>query len=271
MKLLVTATTMVIILLTCNAVDAQRNGYYLSIYAPVTPQDVVNTAEARQKVVDLFIKENDLKKGKSKAEKITSEDNIVVFYYPKETRKFSFREFFDALVISKGVIYVSPDQKAGPASLRMYKQIDAFQGEQIFEIEGDFEYLKKIADYLWFIYKTRMKEELREFEPIAAKYRESSIKPQMSEEQRKYIVQANAFSQEKNYTEAINKNLKAVELNQTAFPAAYSNLALLSAQIQKYEDAIFYMTKYLMLVPDAEDARSAQDKIYEWESKNGNN
>jgi len=26
------------------------------------------------------------------------------------------------------------------------------------------------------------------------------------------------------------------------------------------------MKKYLMLVPDAEDARGAQDKIYEWEA-----
>jgi hypothetical protein len=27
------------------------------------------------------------------------------------------------------------------------------------------------------------------------------------------------------------------------------------------------MKKYLMLVPEAEDARAAQDKIYEWEAE----
>jgi len=30
------------------------------------------------------------------------------------------------------------------------------------------------------------------------------------------------------------------------------------------------MKKYLMLMPDAEDARAAQDKIYEWELKMNN-
>jgi hypothetical protein len=42
---------------------------------------------------------------------------------------------------------------------------------------------------------------------------------------------------------------------------------LLSAQIHNFNDAILNMKKYLMLVPDAEDARSAQDKIYEWEDR----
>ncbi len=61
--------------------------------------------------------------------------------------------------------------------------------------------------------------------------------------------------------------LKAIEVDQTAYPAAYSNLALLSAQIDNYEAAIYYLKKYLMLEP--EDARAAQDKIYEWEGKLG--
>ena len=46
----------------------------------------------------------------------------------------------------------------------------------------------------------------------------------------------------------------------------YANLALLSAQLHQYNAAIYYMKKYLMLEPEAEDARSAQDKIYLWES-----
>jgi hypothetical protein len=42
-------------------------------------------------------------------------------------------------------------------------------------------------------------------------------------------------------------------------------MALLSAQMKRFNSAISYMKQYLMLVPDAKDARSAQDKIYEWE------
>jgi len=103
------------------------------------------------------------------------------------------------------------------------------------------------------------------FEPIAAQYRALKVKPPVSEEQRKYIVQANALNQQKMYEKAIELYNKAIELDQTAYPAAYSNLALLSAQLHKFNTAIYYMKKYLLLEPDASDARGAQDKIYEWE------
>jgi tetratricopeptide (TPR) repeat protein len=105
------------------------------------------------------------------------------------------------------------------------------------------------------------------FEPIAAQYRALKVKPPVSEEQRKYIVQANLFNQQKKYDKAIELYNKANELDQTAFPAAYSNLALLSAQLHKFNTAIYYMKKYLLLEPDASDARGAQDKIYEWEAQ----
>lgn len=59
--------------------------------------------------------------------------------------------------------------------------------------------------------------------------------------------------------------MKAVAVDPVSYPPAYFNLALLSAQIQQYQKAISYMKQYLTLVPDAKDARSAQDKIYEWE------
>jgi len=56
-------------------------------------------------------------------------------------------------------------------------------------------------------------------------------------------------------------------MDPVSYPAAYSNLALLTAQLKNYEGAIFYMKKYLLLGPEAADARNAQDKIYEWEIK----
>ena len=69
------------------------------------------------------------------------------------------------------------------------------------------------------------------------------------------------------YDKAIELYNKAIEVDQSAYPAGYSNLALLSAQINKFDAAIFYMKKYLLLEPEATDARSAQDKIYEWEAQ----
>jgi tetratricopeptide (TPR) repeat protein len=105
------------------------------------------------------------------------------------------------------------------------------------------------------------------FEKKVAEYRALKVKPPISEEQRRYIVQANSFSQEKAYGKAIEIYTKALEVDQTAYPAGYSNLALLSAQVKNFAAAINYMKKYLLLVPEAEDARAAQDKIYEWEAQ----
>ena len=128
---------------------------------------------------------------------------------------------------------------------------------------------QKFANDLYFIQQWNKKEsehQLSEFEQVALKYRALDIKPAMSEEQRKYIVQANAFNQHKDYTAAIDHYIKAIDLDPVSYPGAYFNLALLSAQLDRYIKAINYMKQYLMLVPDAKDARSAQDKIYEWES-----
>ena len=58
---------------------------------------------------------------------------------------------------------------------------------------------------------------------------------------------------------------KALDLDPTSYPGAYFNLALLSAQMKRFNPAISYMKQYLSLVHHAPDARSAQDKIYEWE------
>lgn len=96
-----------------------------------------------------------------------------------------------------------------------------------------------------------------------------SEKPTITEEQRKYIVQANSKNEKKEFQEALNLYKKAINVNPFSYPSAYNNMALLAAQIKDYCYAIFNMKKYLMLVPKAEDARAAQDKIYEWEAEIG--
>lgn len=95
----------------------------------------------------------------------------------------------------------------------------------------------------------------------------SISKKQITEEQRKFIVQANAANEEKKYTAALELYKKAMEINEFSYPQGYYNMAIIAAQINNYTYAIFYMKKYILLEPDAEDARKAQDKIYEWEMK----
>lgn len=127
---------------------------------------------------------------------------------------------------------------------------------------------QRLADDLFMVQQTLQREHnarLALFEQKAAQYRASRIKPQVSEAQRKFIVQANTLNQRKDYAGAVKLYLKAIDFDPVSYPAAYFNLALLSAQLKRYNKAISYMQQYLFLVPDAPDARDAKDKIYEWE------
>ena len=127
---------------------------------------------------------------------------------------------------------------------------------------------QRFADDLFVIQehlKKQEKEQLAAFEQQATRYREQAVKPAMSEEQRKLIVQANALNQQKAYADALEFYKRALAINPISYPGAYFNMALLSAQQNRFQEAIGHMKKYLLLVPDAKDGRNAQDKIYEWE------
>lgn len=142
---------------------------------------------------------------------------------------------------------------------------------QILFVTDDYK-ANKAADDL-FVIKTNwnkhQSEQLSLFEAQAAQYRALKVKPPVSEEQRKFIVQANALNQQKEYGRTIEFYQKAIAVDPVSYPSAYFNMALLSAQEHHFRSAIGYMKRYLLLVPDAKDARSAQDKIYEWEAMAG--
>lgn len=127
---------------------------------------------------------------------------------------------------------------------------------------------QRFADDLFVIQQAVQKnrdERLALFQTRAAQYRGMKVKPPVSEEQRKYIVQANASNARRDYAGAIDLYNKAIDIDPVSYPEAYFNLALLSAQMQRFKPAIASMKQYLLLAPDAKDARSGQDKIYEWE------
>lgn len=151
------------------------------------------------------------------------------------------------------------------ASFRYYKV--TFPGKMAFYFEKLTD-AQRFADDLFVIQqdlKKKQDERRARFESKAAEYRVLAVKPPVSEEQRKLVVQANTSNEQKDYAGAIGLYLKAVDLDPVSYPGAYFNLALLSAQMKRYNAAIGYMKQYMQLVPDAPDARSAQDKIYEWE------
>lgn len=139
--------------------------------------------------------------------------------------------------------------------------------------ENKYAKTKEIYRLFSFLNNIRLSEvadkELAEFQEIVANYKALSEKPTITEEQRKYIVQANGKNEKKEYQEALNFYKKAIEINPISYPSAYYNMALIAAQIENYVDAIYSIKKYQLLMPDAPDARAAQDKIYEWEAEIG--
>ena len=174
--------------------------------------------------------------------KIKKEKIISVRLIPGSI-SYQSRDNYDRIIISDSLIILNWEKKH---IREIYQLISALH--HIYTSEAN---AKKIA----------------EFQKIVANYKALSEKPTITEEQRKYIVQANSKNEKKEYKEALELYKKAVDINPTSYPSAYNNMALISAQIQDYLYAIFNMKKYLMLVPEAEDARAAQDKIYEWEAE----
>jgi len=129
---------------------------------------------------------------------------------------------------------------------------------------------KEMADLLFFMqYQYTIKyyeEDLENFKSLARQYQISSEKPVMNEEQRKLFLQGNALNKQLDYEDALIYYEKAISLNPVAYPEGYYNYAIIAALSEKYELAILNMKKYLLMMPDATDANSAQDKIYEWEA-----
>ncbi len=129
---------------------------------------------------------------------------------------------------------------------------------------------KDMADYIFYMqHRYALKfyqEDLERFKIIAADYQKLAVKPEINEEQRKLLVQGNSMNDKMFYDHAINYYDQAIAINPVSSPNSYYNYALIAAVAEKYELAILNLKKYLLLLPEAEDARAVQDKIYEWEA-----
>ena len=129
---------------------------------------------------------------------------------------------------------------------------------------------KEMADLLFYMqhqYAIRYYEQdLVNFTTVAEKYRTLTEKPTLSAEQRKLFVQGNVMNDHLDVETALIYYDKALQLDPISYPEGYYNYALIAASAERYELAIVNMKKYLLLMPDAQDAVAAQDKIYEWEA-----
>lgn len=220
-----------------------------------------NIAKLIKECYQVYDLKNSIKKKVSEVR--VFEDKIEINYSKRQNVILNFSDILDYCIHVKKWEFVNNMVMYNPYIIRLGQIMFTYGPDGL--ADG-----KKLADYLFFFQHTfnekRFGTQLALFEPIAAQYRALKVKPAVSESLREFIVKANLFSQQKNYEKAIELYNKAIQIDPTAYSAAYSNLALLFAQIHMFDPAIYNMKKYLLLEPEASDARSAQDKIYEWKA-----
>jgi len=131
---------------------------------------------------------------------------------------------------------------------------------------------KNLADALYVLSKAPMNQlcipedpsEQAKFEEAARQYRTQSVKPVLPEEAWKYKVQADTTAGQKQYDDAIDLYGNALKVAPW-WPEGHFNRALLMSNVQDYCSAVQEMKRYILLAPNAPDARKAQDQVYQWE------
>lgn len=125
----------------------------------------------------------------------------------------------------------------------------------------------RLADLLYFL-ANRPVQSAASFDEQARRYREMPVKPVLSEETIKYKAQAEFAVEQKRFDDAADYFEAALEVSPW-WPEGHFNRALILGELSRYREAVTEMKNYLQLVPNAPDARAAQNKIYQWESMPG--
>lgn len=250
--------------------DAQIFAAYGRV--PYIPNKVDPTLsfELSKKKLSLYIRKFLLKRGKQPAyynanSKIgfNSVKNVVVtddyFQFTNREPKIAIDtiKIYYKDILNCPIIYFSPFKN----NISCYTKVKEHEfGSTILEFPDVFYYIQQYYSIRFY------KNELTAFKMEAERYHLLSEKPLMIEEQRKYFVQANSQAENGNYFQAIELYENGIKTNPFSHVSAYFNLGLIAAMAECYPYAIFCMKKYLLLLPEAEDTRDVQDKIYEWET-----
>lgn len=105
-----------------------------------------------------------------------------------------------------------------------------------------------------------------QFAEVVRRYKEANPKPDFPEDARRLRVQAEGALRDKEFEEASKLYESALALVPW-WPEGYFNRALVLGELGDFDLATASMRRYLELVPNAANARDAQDLIYEWERK----
>lgn len=124
-----------------------------------------------------------------------------------------------------------------------------------------------LADALFSLYKFKFEDSRDEarFAEQAAEYRAASPKPVITEDMRKYRVQAEFMIRDKRFADAARLYGEALKLGPW-WPEGRYNRALVLAEMRRYREAIQEMKRFLQLELNSPDARAVQNQIYQWEA-----
>ncbi len=159
-------------------------------------------------------------------------------------------------ILNCPILYYTPWRK----DISVYTKVKEHEfGCSILELPDVFYYIQQYYSLNYYPVK------LAEFKPTADQYQLLTEKPVISEEQRKYFLQANHLAETGDYYQALELYEKGIAINPISYPGAYYNSALIAAMADSFPYAIYSLKKYLLLLPNATDAQTAKDKIYEYE------
>lgn len=104
------------------------------------------------------------------------------------------------------------------------------------------------------------------FKEKAKAWRALPVKPTLPASANRYRVLAEDAFKNKDFAKAIGHYEKALEVY-PLWPQGQFNAALICGETESYAEAVGHMKRYLELVPEAKDAKAAQEKIFIWEEK----
>jgi tetratricopeptide (TPR) repeat protein len=105
----------------------------------------------------------------------------------------------------------------------------------------------------------------REWQRIVNEYASNKTRPSITEDMRRYGVEAEALIRQQRFSDAAKSYAEALKRWPWWSQARY-NRALVLGELKRYKYAAKEMTRYLQLEPNTSDRRRLQDQIYEWEA-----
>jgi len=151
------------------------------------------------------------------------------------------------------------------------KKITFSSGEGGTRLDGKMTFDRNVADALYVLQQNAInapreadKYDVKFAASLADYRKKAAASAALPEEANKYRVQAEGAVRDKQFDDAADYYEMALKIAPW-WPAGRFNRALVLGEIGDYEMAKREMKHYLQLVPDAPNARAAQEKIYDWE------